>query len=182
MGNIDKTSQEFWRNFKRGRPVEIVPPGPGQESVWDYPRPPAIQAVDQRIHVVFNREVIAESTNSLRVVETAGAPVYYIPPEDIKMGYLHPTHHSSFCEWKGTAKYWNVKVKDRETNNAAWGYPRPESGYEPIAGFLAFYAQKMDACYVGNELVTPQPGKFYGGWVTANLVGPIKGESGSESW
>ena len=182
MSDSETEQRDYWRNFNRQRPVEIIEPGPGQESVWDYPRPPAVQAVEQRVRVEFNGVLIADTEKALRVVETAGAPVYYIPPEDIKMELLQTSQHSSFCEWKGSAIYWTVQVNDRKAGNAAWGYPQPDKGYEAIKDYLAFYAQKMDACYVGAEQATPQPGKFYGGWVTSNIVGPIKGEPRSEAW
>ena len=182
MSDSEAPDKDYWRNFKRQRPVEIVTPGPGQESVWDYPRPPAVQGEKKRIRVEFEGEIIADTTKALRVVETAGAPVYYIPPQNVNLQYLITTEQTSFCEWKGTAKYWSVQVNDRIAENAAWGYLNPSDGYEAIKGYLAFYAQKMDACYVGEEKAKPQPGMFYGGWVTPNIVGPIKGEPGSEAW
>ncbi|KAA3648034.1 MAG: DUF427 domain-containing protein [Chloroflexi bacterium] len=182
MSDSEAKEPDYWRNFKRQRPAEIVKPGPGQESVWDYPRPPAVQEVEQRIRVEFDGETMADTTKALRIVETAGAPVYYIPPQNVNLQHLIATDHTSFCEWKGTAIYWSMQINDRLVENAAWGYLNPSKGYEAIKGYLAFYAQKMDACYVGDEIATPQPGKFYGGWVTSNIVGPIKGEPGSEGW
>ena len=173
---------KYYQNLPRARPAEIVVPGPGQESVWDYPRPPIVVPVEQRIKVEFNSVVIAQSQDAYRVLETAGAPVYYIPQKDIQMEHLSQTSHTSFCEWKGMAEYWAVEVNGKMVNNAAWSYPTPDPGFEQITDHLAFYAFKMDACYVGNEKAEPQPGHFYGGWVTTNIVGPIKGEPGSQRW
>ncbi len=165
-----------------GRRLKIETPGPGQESVWDYPRPPAVQPVSRRIRVVFGGVVVAESTRALRVVETAGAPVYYLPLDDVQMEYLRRTPHSSFCEWKGSATYYTLEIGGHSSPNAAWLYEQPSAGYEAIAGYLAFYAQRVDEAWVGEERAKPQPGQFYGGWVTREIVGPIKGEPGSSGW
>ena len=169
-------------NFESNRPQRIEP-GPGQESVWDYPRPPRVEPTDKLVEVVFNGITIAETRNAKRVLETAGAPVYYIPPEDIRMDLLSLSRGgSTLCEWKGYADYIDVEVEGKRVSRAAWFYANPTHGYESIKGHLAFYAQKMDACYVDDEKVWPQPGIFYGGWVTDDIVGPIKGEPGSEGW
>lgn len=159
-----------------------IPPKPGQESVWDYPRPPRVDQASKPVRVEFNGKVIAETNHARRVLETAGAPVYYIPPEDVRMEFLQETKRRSFCEWKGQAIYFDVVVGDRTARQAAWSYPEPTSGYESIHGYLAFYAQKMDGCFVGDEKARPQPGFFYGGWITDDVVGPFKGEPGSEFW
>jgi uncharacterized protein (DUF427 family) len=174
--------REKWRNVKRERPEHIETPGPGQESVWDYPRPPKVEPVTEKIRVEFAGVVLAETENAYRVLETAGAPVYYVPPEDVKMEYLTPSEKNTFCEWKGPTHYWTVQVGERRVEDAAWSYPEPYEGFEVIKDYLAFYVQKMDACYVGEQRATPQPGKYYGGWVTPNIVGPFKGEPGSENW
>jgi uncharacterized protein (DUF427 family) len=159
-----------------------IAPQPGQESVWDYPRPPRLEPVSKQIQIVLNDRVIADTTAGYRVLETSHPPVYYLPPNDIRMEYLHATQRGSFCEWKGNAIYYHVVVDDRRIENAAWAYPSPTAKFQPIAGYLAFYAQLMDACYVDRELVTPQPGGFYGGWITQDIVGPFKGVSGSWGW
>ncbi len=161
-----------------------VVPGPGQESVWDYPRPPRVEAVPERLRVVVDGIVLAETTRGLRVVETAGAPVYYFPPEDVRMDLLRPSPHGSFCEWKGSAAYHRYVADDgaRVIDDVAWSYPDPSPGYEGLRGHLAFYASRVDEAWVGDELATPQPGGFYGGWVTSRIVGPIKGEPGSYGW
>lgn len=159
-----------------------IPPGPGQESVWDYPRPPRLEDIRRRIRVVFNGVTIADSRRAKRVLETSHPPVYYIPPEDIKMTYLSPASGSSWCEWKGQARYSTVTVGDKQAPKAAWAYPEPTSDFAPIKNYVAFYANLMDACYVDDERVLPQPGDFYGGWITGDIVGPFKGEPGSEGW
>ena len=160
----------------------IIKPGPGQESVWDYPRPPRIETVNQPISIIFNGEIIAESTRSKRVLETSHPPVYYLPQEDIKMGYLSLTEKSSYCEWKGRAVYYSLEVNGKKAKNTAWSYPDPTSGFNTIKNHLAFYAEPMDACFVGEEQVQPQPGNFYGGWITKNIIGPFKGGPSSTWW
>ena len=153
-----------------------------QESVWDYPRPPRVEAVDQPIRVIFNGVTIAESTHAQRVLETSHPPVYYLPPEDIRMEYLRPTARHTSCEFKGAASYWTIKVGERVSENAGWSYETPQPGYESLKGSIAFYANKVDACFVGDEQVKPQAGDFYGGWITAKIVGPFKGTPGTEGW
>lgn len=164
------------------RPIVREIPGPGQESVWDYPRPPRVEAVPERLRVVVDGVTIADTRRGLRVLETAGAPVYYIPPEDVRSDLLVASTHTSFCEWKGTARYVSYVGPDRRIDDVAWSYPTPAPGYESIAGHLAFYAARVDEAWVGDERATPQPGGFYGGWVTSRIVGPIKGGPGSFGW
>lgn len=172
------------RTMRRGRPTddEIERPGPGQESVWDYPRPPVIEPVAETLKVVLGGDTIAETNAGLRVIETAGAPVYYFPPEGIRAGVLQPTAQTSFCEWKGVAHYWSLNAGDLNAENAAWSYAEPSAGFEALAGYVAFYPAKVDACFVGSEKARPQSGGFYGGWVTDKICGPIKGLPGSEGW
>jgi uncharacterized protein (DUF427 family) len=160
-----------------------VEPGPGQESVWDYPRPPRVERVPQRIRVVLDGIELAASDRALRVVETAGAPVYYLPPDDVRIDLLVATDRRTTCEWKGDARYFAIVVPGgRVVPIAAWSYEDPLRGYEAIRDSLAFYAWAVDEAWVGDERATPQPGHFYGGWVTSNIVGPIKGEPGSQAW
>ena len=159
-----------------------IPSGPGQESVWDYPRPPRVEAVSKPIKVIFNGVVIAETNRAKRVLETSHPPGYYLPPEDINMAYLTRTGRTSYCEWKGQAGYYTVEVGHRRAENAAWFYPSPTPGYESIKDYVSFYPHLMDACYVDGEQVIPQAGGFYGGWITSNLTGPFKGEPGSQGW
>lgn len=159
-----------------------IEPGPGQESVWDYPRPPHVEAVSQHIQVVFNGVTIADTHEAHRVLETSHPPVYYIPRKDVRMQYLTEEAGRSLCEWKGQARYYTVAAGDRRAESAAWSYPDPRPGYLAIKDHLAFYAGPMDACTVDGERVEPQPGRFYGGWITSNIVGPFKGGPGTIGW
>ncbi len=163
------------------KPIPI-PPKPGQESVWDYPRPPRLEPTSKRIRVVLNGETIVDSRRAYRVLETSHPPVYYVPLEDVKPGVLEHSGNSSICEWKGGARYHSLRVGNRVAPDAAWYYPNPTPGFVPIKHFVAFYAGPMDACFVDDERVTPQPGGFYGGWITSDVVGPFKGEAGSWGW
>jgi uncharacterized protein (DUF427 family) len=164
------------------RPKRIEP-GPGQESVWDYPRPPRLEAVSKRLQVIFNGVIIADTTEGKRVLETAGAPVYYFPQKDILMAHLSRVpKYSTMCEWKGTAVYYSIQVGDKRVERAAWSYPNPTQGFTGIKDYIAFYPQPMDACLVAGEKAEPQPGGFYGGWITKDIVGPFKGEPGSSYW
>jgi uncharacterized protein (DUF427 family) len=158
--------------------VHPVVPGPGQESVWDYPRPPRVEPVRERVRVIADGVVIADSIRAQRVLETAGAPVYYLPREDVRMDRLRPTPRTTACEWKGSASYWATDSRPE----VAWSYERPLPGFESIAGHLAFYASRVDEAWVGDERAIPQPGGFYGGWMTSRIVGPVKGEPGSSGW
>ncbi len=157
-------------------------PKPGQESVWDYPRPPRVEPTAKRIRVIVGGVVIADTTNAKRVLETSHPPTYYIPPQDIRMEYLTPTRQQTFCEFKGGASYWTIKVGAAVCENAAWSYAAPQKGYEAIKDHLAFYASRVDECYVDEERVQPQEGDFYGGWITSDIVGPFKGAPGTWGW
>jgi len=162
-------------------PTNIQPekPDSGQESVWDYPRPPRVEPVIERIRVIFNNEVVADTTQAFRVLETSHPPSYYIPPTDIKMEYLQQTDHSSYCEFKGRASYYSIAVGNKQSINVAWFYASPSKGYEEIQDHVSFYANHVDACYVGDEQVQPQEGDFYGGWITSKVIGPFKGGAGT---
>jgi uncharacterized protein (DUF427 family) len=155
---------------------------PKKESVWDYPRPPRVEPTSKRIRVVFNGEIIAESDRTLRVLETSHPPVYYIPPEDVRQEAMIPCSRRTYCEFKGTAHYFHVRVGGRMAHHAAWSYPSPTRGYEHIAGCFSFYADLMEACYVDDERIKPQAGVFYGGWITSDILGPFKGQPGTEGW
>lgn len=152
------------------------------ESVWDYPRPPRLEAFKGTVKVIARGITIAESTGSYRMLETSHPPVYYIPMEDIASENLKRTDKSSVCEFKGKATYWNLVIEDKVIENAAWSYENPVPVYGAIAGYLAFYAEKVDACYVNGEQVKPQEGNFYGGWITSDVRGPFKGAKGTEGW
>ena len=159
-----------------------IEPGPGQESVWDYPRPPRVEPVAERLRVVFAGETIADTERGLRVLETSHPPAYYLPREDVRMDLLEPAVGTTFCEFKGEASYYAIEVGDRISRKAAWTYELPSPGYEELAGTICFYASRVDACYVGDEQVEPQAGDFYGGWITSAVVGPFKGGPGTSGW
>ena len=157
-------------------------PAAGQESVWDYPRLPRLQKVSERLRVIFTGETIADTVAGFRVLETSHPPVYYIPPGDLDQQYLCAVSGSSWCEFKGHAKYWSLEVNGKRAENAAWSYPQPSPAFADIAGYLAFYASRVDECWVGEERVQPQEGDFYGGWITSRIVGPFKGGAGTRGW
>jgi len=165
--------------FSRPEPIE---PGPGQESVWDYPRPPRLETVRERLRIIFAGETIAETTRGSRVLETSHPPVYYIPPEDVRQDLLVRATGQSFCEFKGIAQYWSLDVGGARSEKAAWSYPDPTDRIRGIRNFLAFYASRVDGCWVGEERVQAQAGDFYGGWITARIVGPFKGSAGTRGW
>lgn len=162
--------------------VQPVTPGPGQESVWEYPRPPRVELDARRIEVVFNGVTIVDTTRAYRVLETSHPPTFYVPRSDVAMEFLTPTRQTSWCEWKGGSRYFDVTVGDHRASGAAWSYPEPRRGFEEIAGHLAFYCHAMDRCTVGGAIAKPQPGRFYGGWITPDVVGPFKGGPGSLGW
>ena len=164
--------------FKRQR----IQPAPGQESVWDYPRPPRLEESTKHIRVIFNGITIADTHHAKRILETSHPPVYYIPPQDIKMEYLTPTARTTYCEFKGSASYYTISVNGKTATNAAWYYPSPSQSYEALANYIAFYPSRMDACYVDEERVQAQEGDFYGGWITSQIVGPFKGGPGTAGW
>lgn len=154
------------------------------ESVWDYPRPPRLEHCRNRIRVTFGGQTIADSRNAFRVLETSHPPTYYIPPSDVRSDSLSllPSARRTWCEWKGEARYWTLRVCNRQSVNAAWSYPSPPRSFAAIRGYLAFYPTRVDACYVGDERVRAQEGDFYGGWVTSNIRGPFKGGPGTFGW
>jgi uncharacterized protein (DUF427 family) len=163
-------------------PPNRITPGPGQESVWDYPRPPRLEDSTRHIRVVFNGVVIADSRRTKRVLETSHPPTYYIPPEDVQMQCFQPVPRSTICEWKGAAVYFTVAVGEQVAEQVAWAYPQPTEAFESIANYIALYPSRMEACYVDDELVQSQPGDFYGGWITSDIVGPFKGDPGTWGW
>ncbi len=163
------------------RPIPIRPT-PGQESVWDYPRPPRLERTTKRIQVVFAGVTIADSDGAWRVLEASHPPVYYLPPGDVHRALLVASSRASSCEWKGRAAYWSVVIDDRQALDVAYSYPAPSLTFAAIRDYLAFYAAPMDACFVGGERVTAQAGGFYGGWITSDIVGPFKGGPGTAGW
>jgi uncharacterized protein (DUF427 family) len=152
------------------------------ESVWEYPRPPRVEASTQRVRVVFADVTIAETTHAFRVLETSHPPVYYIPPDDVRMEYLRLNTNHSYCEFKGRADYVDVEIGDQLSRDAAWYYRAPSPGYQEIRGCIAFYPGRVDACYVDDEKVQAQAGQYYGGWITSDIEGPFKGEPGTLRW
>jgi uncharacterized protein (DUF427 family) len=162
--------------------LDRIPLQPGQESVWDYPRPPRLEDSTKHIRIVFNGVEIANTHRAKRVLETSHPPVYYLPLEDIQQDYLIRTPRTTFCEWKGKARYYTVKVGDRVAENVGWFYSDPTPNFAEIKDYVAFYPSRMDACYVDGEQAVAQPGDFYGGWITPEIVGPFKGVAGSWGW
>ena len=165
-----------------GRP-ERIEPGPGQESVWDYPRPPRLEPTAARVRVVHGGHVVADTRRALRVLETSQPPAFYLPPDDVDLDVLAPSATRTFCEWKGSASYVDLEVPGTaRVADAAWRYDQPTPAFAAIAGFLAFYAQRVDACFVDDEQVQANAGDFYGGWITSKVVGPFKGGAGTWGW
>ncbi|SCF28620.1 DUF427 domain-containing protein [Micromonospora mirobrigensis] len=152
------------------------------ESVWDYPRPPRLERTPRRITVVHAGVTVVDSDRCWRVLETSHPPVYYVPRSEITGARLLPTDRRSWCEWKGEASYWDLAVGDVRIREAAWSYERPAPSYAELAGAVAFYPGRVDECRVDGERVQVQPGDFYGGWITADLVGPFKGAPGTLGW
>jgi len=159
-----------------------IEPGPGQESVWDYPRPPAISPDGRHVVVTFAGRVIADTRRAIRILETSHPPTWYIPTEDIDMDALRSRAGASVCEWKGAASYADIVVGDAVSRDAAWSYPTPAPRYAILGDHIAFYAGRVDHVTVDGELVRPQPGGFYGGWITDDVVGPFKGDPGTRGW
>ena len=157
-------------------------PGPGQESVWDYPRPAIAEPTPKRLRIEFGGVVIAETTRGVRTLETSHPPTYYFPPGDVAEGVLRPVPGRTLCEWKGQARYFDVAAGGKVAERAAWAYPGPTPGFVALAGFVAFMPGAMDACFVDGERARPQAGGFYGGWITDDLAGPFKGGPGSWGW
>ena len=171
----------MWKYDGTERPDFAKDPGPGEESVWDYPRPPKPVNDSRIVEVKWMNQTIAKTTTSVRVLETASPPTFYIPPDDVKTGLLEKAPGSSYCEWKGRATYWNISVDGNTLEKAAWSYENPTPAFKEIAGYFSFYPGKLK-CHVDNIRVKPQPGGFYGGWMTHEITGPVKGESGTGGW
>lgn len=183
MNDIDR-ERAYWRSIPRSRPDVIPAPGPGQESVWDYPRPPRVEPSASRVRIVFGGLKIADTRAALRVLETAGPPVYYLPNAALRDGFLREAQEASqsLCEWKGVAHYLDLRVGPRYFARVAWFYPDPDPAYGALRDHVAFFAGRGGEAWVDEERVRPQPGRFYGGWITDAILGPFKGEPGSERW
>jgi uncharacterized protein (DUF427 family) len=160
-------------------PSHAMPP---TESVWDYPRPPALRRDSRRIVVECAGEIVAATTGALKILETSHPPVFYVPPEDVRTDLLRAAAHHSWCEWKGGAEYWDVVVGPDIRLLAAWSYPAPRPPYEQLVGHFAFYAGRVDRCTVAGHTVRPQEGDFYGGWITPEVRGPFKGGDRTGGW
>ncbi|MDE8670268.1 DUF427 domain-containing protein [Pseudarthrobacter sp. H3Y2-7] len=167
------------RPFRRPRPIK---PGAGQESVWDYPRPPRVEPRSERVIVRFGGQIIADTTSALRVLETSHPPVYYLPLSSFPTGVLVPVEGTSYCEFKGVAHYFDVVAGGALAPRAGWTYPEPTPGFEALRSHIALYPGRMDSCEIDGERVTFQEGDFYGGWITTQIVGPFKGGPGTAGW
>jgi len=176
-----RAARDHWPWRGQARPPQAVEPGPGQISVWDFPRPPRLEPDTREVVVRWGAIEVARTTRALRVLETAHPPSFYLPWGDVARHLLERAPGTSWCEWKGPASYWTLVDGQRRLPGVAWSYPQPLAGAEALADCVAFYAAELD-CSVGGATVRPQPGGFYGGWVTPELVGPFKGEPGSEGW
>ncbi|REJ73430.1 MAG: DUF427 domain-containing protein [Acidobacteria bacterium] len=182
----------MWEYDGRRRPVFAVEPGAGQESVWDYPRPPRIEAERRLVTVDFGGRRLARSERAWRVLETASPPTVYLPRRDVDLSLLEPAPGRSRCEWKGTASYWRLHAgfdlpaaggaeAAADSGPVAWSYEDPTPAFRELAGTLSFYPSRV-TCRLGGEVVRPQAGGFYGGWVTDEIVGPFKGDPGTGGW
>ena len=156
--------------------------GPGQESVWDYPRPAVAEPSDRHILIRHKGVVLADTRNSWRTLETSHPPTYYLPQGDIAMDLLSPNPRRSLCEWKGQAQYWDAAIGGDRFEGVGWSYPDPTASFATVAGHIAFYADPFEECLVDGEQVVPQPGGFYGGWITSREAGPFKGVPRSRFW
>ena len=164
-------------------PVDAKPAvGRARESVWDYPRPPRLEPTERRIRVVVSSIVVVDTHRALRLLETSHPPTYYVPPEDVRMDLLEPSQRRTFCEFKGSARYFNLRLNDRFIEDCAWSYADPVPQYAAVKDHVAFFAGRVDECWVDDELARPQPGGFYGGWITSDLDGPFKGGAGTAGW
>lgn len=158
------------------------PAAPGQESVWDYPRPAIAELSGRHVRIEHRGVVVADTSAAIRTLETSHPPTWYLPPAALTPGLLRASSRRSFCEWKGEAVYWHLHVGDAVLRDVAWSYPNPTRGFAILRDHVAFYAAPLDHCSVDGEQVTPQPGGFYGGWITSDLAGPFKGVPGSMGW
>ena len=165
----------------RARKLKRVEPAEGQESVWDYPRPPIVQATSARLRIELGGALVIDTTDAVRVLETSHPPVYYVPLEAALVP-MHEAGGTSLCEFKGVARYLTIVAGNRIAVKSAWYYPEPWPRYEALAGRFAVYPSKMDRCEIDGEAVAPQEGDFYGGWITSRIVGPFKGGPGTQGW
>lgn len=163
-------------------PVEADPIAHGQESVWQFPRPPIAELTSRRIRIIHRGVTLADTRAAVRTLETSHPPSYYFPQGDVDMSLLTMTNRTSFCEWKGHANYWSVILNGAIIRDVGWSYPTPTRGFSLLRDNIAFYAAPFDQCLVDEVIAIPQPGSFYGGWITPDVVGPFKGVPGSSFW
>ena len=177
-----RQARDKWEYRGQQRPEFADPAAEGQESVWDYPRPPRVEEDAREVVVQLDETVVARTVRAVRVLETASPPTFYLPPADVRTEFLAPSPGGSVCEWKGAARYWSLLLPLAEPLvNAAWSYEEPFAGFEMIAGYLSFYPARL-ACFIDGVRADPQPGGLYGGWITPELAGPFKGQPGTEAW
>jgi uncharacterized protein (DUF427 family) len=176
-----RSAREHWRWRGEERPAFARTPAPGQTSVWDFPRPPRLVPDTREVIVRWGDLEVARTRNAVLVQETSHPPSFYLPWADVARHLLQPAQGGSFCEWKGPAQYWSLVSGERRLPGVAWSYPQPLAGAEALAECVAFYPAALE-CTVDGAAVTAQPGGFYGGWITPELVGPFKGDPGSEGW
>ena len=150
--------------------------------MWDYPRPPRVEPCGDLVVVEHAGHTVASTTSAMRVLETSQAPAFYLPPGDVDLTLLRPSRTVTVCEWKGAANYWDLVIGDVVVHDVAWSYADPRPAFAAITDHLAFYPQRVDACFVDGEQVSANEGGFYGGWVTSKVVGPFKGGPGSAGW
>lgn len=177
-----EAARAHWRYRGEERPPWAETPGPDQESVWDYPRPPRVEPITARLVVYFANSVVGDTRRAFRVLETASAPTYYFPPDDVDRSGWRPTDRRTICEWKGEASYAHIYAGSQHAVEAVWWYEEPWHGFERIAGWPSFHPARVGRCEIDGVIATPQPGGLYGGWVTPELAGPIKGAPGTSSW
>lgn len=158
------------------------PAGPGRESVWDYPRPAVAEPSARHLRIEHGGLVVADTRAPVRTLETSHPPSWYVPPDAIAPGLLQPSPRRSLCEWKGEAVYWHLDIGGELLRDVGWSYPDPTRAFAGLRDHVAFYAGPLDRCLIDGEAVTPQPGGFYGGWITRDLAGPFKGVPGSRGW
>jgi uncharacterized protein (DUF427 family) len=143
-----------------------------REDIREYPRPPRTESSSEHIIIEFAGEVIADTRRAIRVLETGHPPSYYLPPEDVRVEFLERVPNlSTFCEWKGIANYYSIRVGDRTSDEAGWCYADPAPDYREIRHFISFYPGRVDRITVDGEVVRPEPGDYYGGWITSRIVG-----------
>jgi uncharacterized protein (DUF427 family) len=176
-----QAARDHWRWRGNDRPSFAQVPKAGEESVWDYPRPPKLSPDTREVTVHWDTTLVARTRRAIRVLETSHPPSFYLPWDDVDRSLFQPAPGSSFCEWKGPARYWSLVCGDRILPRVAWSYPQPLAGAELIAECVALYCAPL-SCRVDGAPVRAQPGGFYGGWITPELVGPFKGEPGSQGW